>query len=101
MRTETQNPGFLITSILLAQIFGMNANHDVGETPGNKLADSIGLGIGQGNAPITRIRKAALVQILDGGEYVLSLSNQENPQGSAKRAIALHRGQLQFGDGWV
>lgn len=66
----------------LAEVFGVDANHHVG-TSGDELGDGIALGIGEGNAPVSCIGKAAFVQVLDGGEDVLSFSHEQDSEGAA------------------
>lgn len=76
---------------MLIQVFGVDANDDVGESTGDELVDGVLLGIGERYAPVSGVGKAAFVEVLDGGENVLSFSNQQHSQRAADRLAEIGR----------
>jgi hypothetical protein len=71
----------------------VDANHDMGQSPWNKLRHRVLLWVGERNAPVSGIGKAALVQVLNDGQHVVSFSDQQDAQGATGRGMVEGIGQ--------
>jgi hypothetical protein len=67
---------FQPTNSVLANVLGVDADHDWIVGTGDELRDGVALGVWQGNAPFSGIGKAAFMQVLDGGEYVMAIAHK-------------------------